>query len=145
MVFDSSSITAFATVVYGGATLALVFQLWRDRVQREEHFSVEKEARKQDELRSAFYEAWGYWEGHWRTAGSVAPDASQVGKQFEALARLECQLRLNGFTSEANDLGFATRAEWNDIHAEISKAGVAIGLLSAEYRRSTAMGFSNPS
>lgn len=78
----TASVTALATCVYGGATLLLVVQIWRDRVQRERHFSGETDARKLNELQSAFYEAWGYWEGHWMSAGSVKLDASQVGRQF---------------------------------------------------------------
>jgi hypothetical protein len=71
----------------------------------------------------------------------VSPEASQVGRQFEALARLECQLRLNGYKTEAGNLGFAIRTDMNDIHTELGRAGVALGLFSSEYRRVSARGF----
>jgi len=35
MVIDWSEVSAIATVIYGGATLLLVVQIWRDRVQRD--------------------------------------------------------------------------------------------------------------
>jgi hypothetical protein len=54
-------VTAIATAIYGLATLLLVIQIWRDRVQRERHYTEEGKQRKLIELRSAFYEAWGYW------------------------------------------------------------------------------------
>ncbi len=141
MTVDSNSITAIATSVYGAATLLLVAQLWRDRVQREKHFRHENDARSLKELYSAFYEAWGYWEGHWRSAGSVQIDAAQVGRQFEALIRLECQLRLNDYEAEANNLGFTARADFGEIRDQISRVGVALGLVPREYRKVSASGF----
>lgn len=142
MSLDSNTIIAIATSVYGAATLLLVFQLWRDRVQRENHFRANNDAQKLNELRSAFYEAWGYWEAYWRTVGSrsVTIDSSQVGRQFEALARLECQLRLNGYAAAANNLGFAIRTNLSDIHGELGAAGLTLGLFPAEYRRAQVAG-----
>lgn len=142
---DSNSVIAFATCIYGGATLLLVIQIWRDRVQRERHIRTETDARKLGELQSAFYEAWGYWEGHWISAGSVRMDASQVGRQFEALIRLECQLRLNGYSKEANNLGFTARTDFNDIRNKIGAVGVALGLTQNEYRQWKAVGFGDRS
>jgi hypothetical protein len=131
---DWVSVTAIATVVYGFATLALVFQLREDRSQRIKQFNVENEAKKLNDLRGAFYEAAGYWLGHRWSAGSVRIDSSQVGKQFEALVRLECQLRLNDYRTEANNLGFAIRNNFQDINSQLAKAGIALGLLPTEYR-----------
>ena len=141
MSLDANSITAIATSVYGAATLALVIQLWRDRVQREKHFRTENDARKLAELRIAFYDAWGYWAAHVRALAGLPLDPSQVGKQFEALIRLECQLRLNGYKAEAHNLGFATRESASDIEEQLGIVGVALGLLPTEYRRTNAVGF----
>ncbi len=145
MAVDSNSVIAIATSVYGAATLLLVIQLWRDRVQREKHFKLENDARKLDALYSAFYEACGYWEGHRAAAGAVKLDASQVGRQFEALIRLECQLRLNGYKAEANNLGYVVRADFEEIRSGLSAVGVALGLIPNEYRRVAAVGFNMPS
>jgi hypothetical protein len=142
---DSNSIatlvTASATAIYGVGTVALVYQLWRDRVQRDRHFQAENNARRLNDLRSAFYEAWGFWEGGRRVAGSAEIDAAQVGKEFEALIRLECQLRLNNYGAEANNLGFVIRADFGGIRDELSTVGVALGLLPTEYRQARALGF----
>jgi len=137
MTIDPNSITAIATSVYGAATLLLVIQIWRDRVQRERHRKADTEAHKLGELRSAFYEAWGFWMGHWGTVGSAQLDASQVGKQYEAVARLESQLRLNGYKTDADKLGFAVRADIHGIHLTIGEIGTALGLFAAEYRKTT--------
>jgi hypothetical protein len=140
---DSSSIatlvTAGAAAVYGIGTLFLVYQLWRDRVQRDRHFQAESDARKLNDLRTAFYDAWGYWEGGRRVAGSVRIDASQAQRQFEALVRLECQLRLNDYKLEANNLGFVIRADFEGIQHELEKVGVALGLCPSEYRHAGAL------
>jgi hypothetical protein len=134
---DSSLIIAVATSVYGAATLLLVIQIWRDRVQREKHFNSEGRARKLNDLHSAFYEAWGYWEGFAVFAGSPQKDASQIGRQFEALIRLECQLRLNHYKAEADNIGIGVRAgDTHKIKSQIDAAGVALGLLPREYRHS---------
>jgi len=53
MVIDWSEVSAIATGIYGGATLLLVVQIWRDRVQRDRHFDAEAARRKLDELRQA--------------------------------------------------------------------------------------------
>ena len=136
---DPNSVTAIATSVYGAATLILVVQIWRDRVQRERHSKNADDTRQLNELRSAFYEAAGYWEGRHGSTGSHI-DASHLGRIFEALIRFECQLRLHGYKVEANDLGFAVRANFHDTGTQISRAGVALGLLPKEYRQTKATG-----
>jgi len=128
-------ITAIATAVYGLATLLLVFQIWRDRVQRERHFREEADSRKINELRSAFYEAWGYWQGHIHRSGDSVVDASQAGRQFEALTRLECQLRLNGYLSQANNLGLAVRTNLSGVVKPLAEAGIALELFPIGYSR----------
>jgi hypothetical protein len=128
-------VTAFSTAVYGLATLLLVIQIWRDRVQRERHFGDEAESRKLNELRSAFYDAWGYWRGHRSRSGNSIVDASQAGRVFESLIRLECQLRLNGLASQADDLGLAIRTEIHEVDGPLDAAGVALGVLPSGYRR----------
>lgn len=133
--------TALSAAVYGIGSLWLVFQLWRDRVQRERHFQSDKAAGELNALRTAFYEAYGYWQGYLWTRGSADIDASQVGKQFEALVRLECQLRLNDYEVEANDLGFAIRRNLDDIQRELDKVGLALKLMPTEYRQFSAKGF----
>ena len=132
-------VTAISTAFYGLATFLLVIQIWRDRVQRERHFRDEAESLKLNELRSAFYDAWGYWRGHGfslriKSSGSVE-DASQVGRVFEALIRLECQLRLNGFASQADDLGLVIRTDLSGVDRPLEAAGVALGLLPSDYGR----------
>jgi len=101
-VMDSNSVatlvTAGATAVYGIGTIFLVYQLWRDRVQRGRHFQADSDAQKLNELRRAFYEASGYWLGSRWVAGSGDVDRAQAGREFEALVRLECQLRLKRST-----------------------------------------------
>lgn len=79
------------------------------------------------------------------SAGSVQMDASQVGRQFEALIRLECQLRLNGYAKEANNLGFTARTDFNGIRSQIGEVGVALGVTPNEYRNFRAIGFGNQS
>jgi hypothetical protein len=74
-------VTAIATSVYGLATLLLVIQIWRDRIQRERHFREEANNRKLNELRSAFYEACGFWEGGRRIAGVADIDARASGQR----------------------------------------------------------------
>ena len=134
MTVDSNAVTAIATSVYGAATLLLVGQIWRDRIQRERHFREESDNRKINELRSAFYEAWGYWQGYIHRSGDIRTDASQAGRQFEALVRLECQLRLNGYKDQANDLGLALRRDLSGVIKPLGDAGIALGLLPTEYR-----------
>jgi hypothetical protein len=140
---DALWLTAIATTLYGGATFALVIQQWRDRVQREKHFREESESRKLDELHRAFFEAYGYWIGHYWAAGSVPTDAAQVGRQFEAVTRLECQLRLNGYRKEAHDLGLATRTGFDKVREELAHVGVAIKLLPSDYRAWSASNFAD--
>ena len=136
MVIDTNSVTAVATAVYGFATLLLVFQIWRDRVQRDNQFREEATNRKLTDLRSAFYDAWGYHRGHTARSGDSIVDASQAGRMFEALIRLECQLRLNDFEGEANNLGLAIRT-WDRVEAQLGEVGVALGLLPSAYRQPT--------
>jgi len=138
---DAITVTAIATSVYGGATLLLVGQLWRDRVQREKHFREEAVNRKLNELHRAFYDAWGYWQGHKNRSGDSGTDALQAGRVFEGFIRLECQLRLNGFTIQANNLGYAIRTDIQAVDEPLAEAGVALGLVPSEYRRFTAVGF----
>jgi hypothetical protein len=113
---DSNSVatlvTACATAVYGIGTIFLVYQLWRDRVQRDRHFQTDSDAQRLNELRRAFYEAYGYWLGSRWVAGSGDVDRAQAGREFEALVRLECQLRVHGHSLEANNLGFVIRANF---------------------------------
>src|SRR5437016_3570203 len=109
MSFDTITVTAGATAVYGLATLLLWFENWKTRKQQDKHFREEADNRKLGELYSAFYEAWGYWRGHLSRSGNSTVDATQAGRVFEALIRLECQLRLNGYATEAHNLGYAVR------------------------------------
>jgi hypothetical protein len=139
MAVDANTVTAIATSVYGAATLLLVIQIWRDRIQRERHFRAEADGRKINELRSAFYEAWGYWQGHIHRSGDSVVDASQAGRQFEALTRLECQLRLNGYLSEANNLGLAVRTNLSGVVKPLAEAGTALGLFPIGYSRGAAV------
>ena len=144
---DSNSVatlvTACATAVYGIGTIFLVYQLWRDRVQRDRHFQTDSEAQKLNELRRAFYEACGYWLGLAdRVAGSGNVDRAQAGREFEALVRLEWpELRINGHSLEANNLGFVIRANFQGIDEELGRVGVALGLVPSEYRQANAVGF----
>ena len=131
MVIDWSEVSAIATVIYGGATLLLVVQIWRDRVQRDRHFEAEAAHRKLNDLRSAFYDAVGYWVGHINRSVHDT-DALQVGKVFEALTRLECQLRMNGYKAEATDLGFGVR-KLAGVSERLERIGTTLGLFDAEY------------
>jgi hypothetical protein len=140
MVIDWSEVSAIATVVYGAATLLLVVQIWRDRVQRDRHFEAEAASCKLDDLRRAFYDAVGYWAGHRNRSGESVVDASQAGRVFEALTRLECQLVLNDYTTEAHDLGLAVRT-MEGVDEQFGRIGVALGLFPKEYRQFLAVGF----
>jgi hypothetical protein len=130
---DPTWVNAISTSVYGAATLGLVIQVWRDRVQREEHSQREKDARKLDDLRRAFYEAWGYTVGHEITVGTAGLDPAQVSRKYESLARLECQLRLNGYDVEANNLGLVIMAENYKIRTQLRNVGKALGLMPEKY------------
>jgi hypothetical protein len=144
-VMDSNSVatlvTAGATAVYGIGTIFLVYQLWRDRVQRDRYFQADSDAQKLNELRRAFYEASGYWLGSRSVAGSGDVDRAQAGREFEALVRLECQLRLNGYNAESNNLSFVIRTNFQGIEEELGRVGVALGLVPSEYRQANAVGF----
>jgi len=137
-------VTAGATAIYGIGTVALVYQLWRDRVQRDKHFQKDKDAKKIADLHTAFYDAWGYWQGHIHRSAQSIVDADHAGKVFEALIRLECQLRLNNHSQEANDLGIVVRTNLHGIPEELGKVGAALGLLPPEYRIVRAVGFAPP-
>jgi hypothetical protein len=140
MVIDWSEVSAIATVIYGGATLALVFQIWRDRVQRDRHFDADEARRKLDELRTAFYDACGYWLGHVHRGGDSIVDAAQAGRVFEAVTRLEGQLRLNGYVDDSKDLGRTVRTNILGVDDQLEKIGVVLGLFATEYSQARAAG-----
>jgi hypothetical protein len=125
-------ITAIATLVYGFATLLLWLENREDRKHRDKHFREEAEARKRNELYRAFYDAWGYWKGHVNRSFDSRTDALQAGAVFEAFIRFECQLRLNGFTNEANNLEETVREDLHAVMRPLRAAGIAIGLLPGE-------------
>jgi hypothetical protein len=140
MVIDWSEVSAIATVIYGAATLALVIQIWRDRVQRGRHFETDAAQQRLNELRSAFYDAVGYWAGHKpeNRSGDSPLDAAQSSKVFEALTRLEGQLRLNGFDDQAHDLGFAVRTI-TGVDEQLEQIGVTLGLFTSRYFQARAV------
>jgi hypothetical protein len=140
MVIDWSEVSSIATVIYGGATLLLVIQIWRDRVQRDRHFEAEAVGRKLDELRTSFFDACGYWLGHVHRGGNSIVDAAQAGKVFEALTRLEGQLRLNGYVSESQNLGRTVRTNILGVDDHLEKIGVVLGLRATEYSQARAVG-----
>jgi len=127
-------VTAVATLIYGLATVLLWYENRQDRQQREKQFHAEARDRKRDELQNAFFEAWGYWRGQELTAGGSRVDASQAGRVFEALFRLEGHLRLNGYSKEANELGISIRT-LEGVNKSLADVGVALGLVPSEYRR----------
>jgi hypothetical protein len=129
-------VTAVATMVYGLATFLLWQETRRDRKQREKQFEIEETNRKLRDLLSAFYEAWGLWNGHGARSASSVVDSAQAGKIFEAFIRLECQLRLNDLANEANNLGLSIRT-LEHVDESLAEIGVALGLLPSkyEYRR----------
>jgi hypothetical protein len=141
MAIDPIAVTAIATSVYGAATFLLWWENRQDRQQRDRQFCLEADNRKLTELRSAFYDAWGYWQGHLHRSGDSRVDALQAGTVFEAFIRLECQLRLNGFTNQAHNLGSIIRTNIHGVEGPLAEAGVALGLLPSEYRQVTAVGF----
>lgn len=124
-------VTTFATLVYGVATFLLWLEIRQDRKQRQKQFNDEKVARKLAELQTAFYDAWGHWEGHRNAPDSK--NSSQAGKIFQALIRLECLLRLSGYKTEADNLGLVIRMNLTDVDKRLSQVGVALGLLPSEY------------
>jgi len=67
-------------------------------------------------------------------------DAMQVGRVFEALTRLECQLRLNGYKDEARDLGFGVR-KLAGVAERLERIGTTLGLFDSEYHP---VGLMNP-
>jgi len=142
MIIDWTKISAIATVVYGGGTLLLVIQIWRDRVQRDKHFRETEDNRKLNDLRTAFYDAVGNWEGHKpeNRSGDSLLDAAHASRVWESLTRLECQLRLNGYKKEANDLGFATRT-LEEVEKQLDQIGVALELFNPQYSKPSAVGF----
>jgi hypothetical protein len=137
-------ITTVATLSYGLATFLLWWENRQDRKQRQKQFVDEQIARKRDELYRAFYEAHGYWNGQAYRAPHSPMDSSQSGRLFETLIRLECQLRLNAYTKEANDFGFAVRM-LEGIDEQLSQVGMALGLITSEYRKPIIVKTTNPS
>jgi hypothetical protein len=97
--------TAIATAVYGLATLLLWIEDREDRKQRDRHFREEADNRKLNDLRSAFYEAWGYWQGYYMGSPETRADAAQMGRLYEAMTRCECQLRLTGYEAKQTTSG----------------------------------------
>jgi hypothetical protein len=128
-------VTAVATFIYGLATVLLWYENRQDRQLREKQFHAESGDRKRGELQNAFFEAWGYWHGHQLRSGDSKIDASQAGRVFEALIRLEGHLWLNGYSNEANRLGISIRT-LEGVDEGLSKVGVALELARSEYRRS---------
>jgi hypothetical protein len=126
-------VTAFATLIYGFATILLWNESRQDRKQRQRQFEEESANSKLNELYRAFYEAWGFWNGHALKSGDSIVDASQSGRISEALIRLECQLRLNNYQKEANNLGFSIRT-FRDIDERLGEVGTALGLTPSSYR-----------
>lgn len=53
---------------------------------------------------------------------------------YEALTRFECQLRLNGYESQANNLGVTVRTDLASTITPLAEAGVAIGVLPPHYQ-----------
>jgi hypothetical protein len=126
-------ITTGSTLIYGLATFLLWWENRQDRTQRQKQFADEQADSKRAELYRAFYEAYGYWNGHSYRSPDTAVDSSQSGRLFEALIRLECQLRLNGYSKEANDLGFSART-LDGIDEQLSQVGIALGLITSQYQ-----------
>jgi hypothetical protein len=126
-------ITTGATLIYGLATFLLWWENRQDRTQRQKQFADEQANSRRAELYRAYYEAYGYWYGSVHRSHQIGVDASQSARIFEALIRLECQLRLNDYVKEANDFGFATRAR-EGVDDQLTQVGVALGLITPEYR-----------
>lgn len=141
MNIDAITVTAAATAVYGFATLLLWIENLLDRKARDQQFRAGNEAQKQRELYSAFYEAWGYWRGSRARSPNSLVDAAQSGRVFEAFIRLECQLRLNGYTAEANSFGVAART-LQGIDEQLASVGISLKLIPREYRITQEVGSS---
>jgi hypothetical protein len=124
----ANGVLAFATLVYGAATTALVISSHRDRQQRREQFQQEKRERKLEILYSAFCDAWGYFHGVWDKEAGATVTATEASKITEALIRLQVQLRLNDHIGLADDF---QRAIFTRIGREeqLSTIGRALGLL----------------
>jgi hypothetical protein len=119
-------VTAVATLIYGLATVLLWYENRQDRQQREKQFHAEVASRKVEQLQNAFFEAWGYWNGLSERSAQTPTDASQAGRILEALIRLECQLRLNGYKNEANELGISIRTH-QGVYKSLAHVGIALG------------------
>jgi hypothetical protein len=102
-------------------------------MQRQKQFTDEQANSKRAELYRAFYEAYGYWYGQVFRSHNTEVDSTQSGRVFEALIRLECQLRLNDYIKEANDFGFAARAR-EGVADQLTQVGIALALITPEYR-----------
>ena len=124
----ANGVLAFATLIYGAATTALVISGHKDRQQRHVHFQHEQREKKLEMLYSAFCEAWGYTFGLSQRSYDAPVTATDAAKVTEALIRLEVQLRLNQFDSLADDF---QRAIFNRAGREeqLSIIGKALGLL----------------
>lgn len=124
----ANGVLAFSTLVYGGATTALVWSSRADRRQRDKHFLDEQKDRKLESLYGAFCDAWGYYNGLHQRSGDSRVSASDAGRITEALIRLEAQLRLNGHEALANDLEYAV-LNFDHIETQLPKIGRALGLM----------------
>jgi hypothetical protein len=144
MAIDPLSVTAFATVIYGLAT----FLLWwkTDRIGSS---GTSSSVQNQTGESSMIFTPpsmmrGGYWEGYIYASPDSRGDAAKAGRMYEALVRFECQLRLNNFTKQADDLGLVVRADIHGVRTPLAEAGVALGLLPSEYRRVPIAGVQPP-
>jgi hypothetical protein len=124
----TNGVLAFATLIYGAATTALVISSHKDRDQRDKHFQREQESRKLQSLYEAYCEAFGCWNGLWQRSDQSPVTATEAARTTEALIRLQAQLRLNDHIRLADDL---QRAIFNrtGVDDELSTIGMALGLL----------------
>lgn len=124
----ANGVLAFATLVYGAATTALVISSHRDRQLRHKHFQQEQNDKKLQAMYTAFCDAWGRWQGLWHKSGGIQVTVSDAQNVNEALMRLQAHLRLNDHVSLANE--FQHTVEMNsDIGNKLIKIGQVIGLL----------------
>src|SRR5271170_101197 len=83
----ANGVLAFATLVYGAATTALVISTHRDRQQRHDHFQKEQKDKKLEILYSAFCDAWGYSFGLSQRSYDAPVTATDAAKVTEAMIR----------------------------------------------------------
>ena len=74
-------------------------------------------------------------------SGDSLIDATQASRAFEALTRLEGELRLNGFVAQSHDLGFAVRINLANVDEQLEHIGVILGLVAKEYHQGGAVDF----